>query len=447
MTQGLKIGVVALARQTFDVPYARRIAAAAWRCLQRPDIEVAGSAELLFEADGVQRAIETFKTADLDLVLVLQVTFADAAMTVEIAGATPAPLLLWSFPEPRSGERLRLNSVCGINLAAHALGKAGRDYDYIHGNPDDPKAIETILHLARAGRCKRRLNGARIGLIGRHPDGFDTCAYDPQALARLCGATVDFSELDGLFARAGKVPDEVVDAVYQEVQADLGNLEKLEQAPLRQSLRIYCALKDLAKEKRYAGIAMRCWPEIFTEFGCAACGPMAMLNEQMLPCACEADVYGVVSSLMLQHLCNAQVFMTDMVDFSPAQDNAVLWHCGLAPLSMADPEGPVRATIHSNRKLPLLNEFALKPGRITLARISQSQNRVQLVVGGGEVIRAPLSFSGTSGVVRFDRPVARVLDTVMREGLEHHICLCYGDVRPELTRLARMLALPVLSLT
>jgi hypothetical protein len=68
------------------------------------------------------------------------------------------------------------------------------------------------------------------------------------------------------------------------------------------------------------------------------------------------------------------------------------------------------------------------------------------VVGSGEVLRAPLSFSGTSGVLRFDRPAAEVLDTLLGEGLEHHISLTYGDHEPALLALARMLDLPVLRL-
>lgn len=54
----------------------------------------------------------------------------------------------------------------------------------------------------------------------------------------------------------------------------------MEQTPLRKSLKIYSALRALAAEKGYSGMAVRCWPEVFTDFGCAACGPMAMLNEE-----------------------------------------------------------------------------------------------------------------------------------------------------------------------
>jgi hypothetical protein len=69
-----------------------------------------------------------------------------------------------------------------------------------------------------------------------------------------------------------------------------------------------------------------------------------------------------------------------------------------------------------------------------------------LVVGGGEMLRAPLSFSGTAGALRFDRPAREVADQIIGEGLEHHIAITYGDVVPELLALARILAMPVLRL-
>ena len=446
MTGKLTIGVVALARQTFDVPYAEQVATTAWETLQGLDVNMAGSKDLLFDAPAVESAISALQKEALDLLLVMQVTFSDASMTVKLADCIDAPVLLWSFPEPRSGGRLRLNSVCGINLAAHALARAGHTFSFLHRNADEKETLHVILDNAKAGNLKRKLAGTRIGVIGQHPEGFDTCTYDAELLNSIFGVSIDFVELQALFDRARGISDAETDEVYARVQADLGNLEALEQAPLRKSLQIYGALRRLAIEKKYNGLAVRCWPEMFTEFGCAACGPMAMMNEEMIPCACEADVYGTISTLMLQGLNDAPAFMTDMVDFNPKNNSAVFWHCGLAPLSMADIEGPIRATIHSNRKLPLLNEFSLKPGRITIARLSQSKNVIRLVIGSGEMIRAPMSFSGTSGVVRFDRPIEEVLETIIMEGLEHHVSMTYGDCSDSLKKLAGMLDIPILHL-
>ncbi len=153
-----------------------------------------------------------------------------------------------------------------------------------------------------------------------------------------------------------------------------------------------------------------------------------------------------MTSLVLQWLGGGPSFVADLIHLEPDDNTAVFWHCGLAPMTMADPEATAHAGIHSNRKLPLLYEFPLRPGRITIARLSQSRGEHRLVVGGGEMLRAPLPFSGTAGVARLDHPVGDVLATIMEEGLEHHYGIVYGDVRAELRALAAELDLAVVAL-
>ena len=174
---------------------------------------------------------------------------------------------------------------------------------------------------------------------------------------------------------------------------------------------------------------------------------MGVLNSQGIASGCEADVYGTISTLILNWLGGEPSFIADLVDIDKSDDTGVFWHCGLAPLNMADSDVPVEAGIHSNRKKPLVNEFALKPGNITIFRLSQSLNLSRMVIGKGKMIKAPKSFSGTSGVIRFDKPSTQVLDTIITEGLEHHYAITYSDVDKPLKVLARQLKLPVLELT
>lgn len=443
----LSIGVVAIGRPTFDVPYAESLLATAMTALKGLDVEIVGSPELQFDADSVRANLGKLTEKPLDLLLVLQVTFTDATMTVELSTSVDAPIVLWSFPEPRSGGRLRLNGFCGINLAAHALGKAGQSFDYIHRAADAPEALEDIMALARAGYVKRRLAQTRIGVVGEHPAGFDTCSYDTDELKSRFGVETQTLPIGDFIASAAAVEDTKADAVRERAAGDLGSLDDLDQDSLHKSMKVYVALRGLADEENLQALAVRCWPEFFTDFGCAACGPMAFMIQDGTPCGCEADVFGALSSLVLQWTAGEPAFNTDLVDVNVADDTAVFWHCGQAPISMADPEGPIGPAIHSNRKLPLLNEFALKPGRVTLARLTQAKNEMRLVLGGAEILRAPPSFSGTSGVARFDKPAGDVLDRIMREGLEHHTGLVYGEHRPALRRLAAMLELPVIELT
>ncbi len=462
------VGVIALGRPTFDVPFADEMATRALAVLDQLGVDIVGRREVLYDADAAVAALDELAAASFGPLLVLQVTFTDAAMLARIVERLDKAPLIWGFPEPRTGGRLRLNALCGINLAAHALGKRGIGCGYLFADPAAAGTADAVAALlaagvpdavtpaaadvpnlpatARAQELAKRLRQVRIGVFGEHPDGFDTCAYDEATLSATLGPQVETVALTDTFATARAADDDAVAAARARAVDDLGNLDGLEAEPVDKSLRLYTALRQISDDKGFDSIAVRCWPETFTEYGCAACGAMAMLNEDKRPAACEADVYGSLSTLILQELAQAPALLCDLVDIDTASDTGVFWHCGLAPVSMADPDVAPQGTIHSNRRKPLLNEFPLRPGRITVARVSQAKGAQRLVIGGAEVLAAPMSFSGTSGVVKFDRPAGEVFDTVVDEGLEHHFAFTYGDHRAALREVAAVLRLPVVEL-
>ena len=462
----LKFGVIALARTTFDMEFAEETKNKAFAALDAAGIATVGPRTLACDTDQAEAALAKIAgQGDIDLLLIIQITFTDASMTIEMARQSDVPVAIWGVPEPRIGGRLRLNAYCGINLAAHALGKAGLTYRWLFSSPDaqditdkltrlaaspngSPVLVEQFEHRANAAadRVVKKLGGARVSVIGEHPAGFDTCEYDANELHELTGISVDQVKLEDAFEKAKSTPAARANAHRAEAAKSLAGLDDVDQEQLDRSFRLLCALEDIVDENKADSIAVRCWPETFVDYGCAACGPMAMMNQAGVPSACEADVYGSVTTLMLQELANEPVWMADLVDVDESDDTAVLWHCGLAPLSMCDPEAQAEATIHTNRKMPLLHQFPLKPGRVTLARLSQAKNEKKLMIAGAEVLRAPMAFTGTSGVVRFDNGVAEVCATIMDEGLEHHFSLAYGDHLDSLRQVANRLNLPVLQI-
>lgn len=466
------LAILPLARPTFDVAYAGEklgeMLVALERACARTGRRTVGPRTLLFDAAATREAISALRHESPAQVLILQVTFTDAAMAAEIAAAFSGPLSIWSVPEPRLGGRLRLNALCGLNLAAHTLGLAGRAFGALHADPAAPDIgaeLEALLSgrkdavlrppreaaPSEAGRAAgeaavEAITGARIGRIGRHPDGFSTCAYDPDSLSRLANIAVEEIELSTLFTRAGAVDQEAAAAERAAAERIAEGLDRVDQAELDRSLRLHAALKDMREEGSFDAFAIRCWPETFTEYGGAVCGPVSMMGEARVPCACEADVYGALTTLLLQKIADQPAFLVDLVDLDAADDTGVVWHCGQAPASMADPAERPRATIHTNRRMPLLFEFPLKPGRVTFFRISQARGRTAAVIGGGEMLSRPMAFTGTSGVVRFDRPASAVFSTIVDAALEHHMALAYGDHRAALEGAAATLGIPVIQL-
>jgi L-fucose isomerase-like protein len=465
----LTYGVAVLARPTFDVPFAEEMKNRAFAALEAAGIRAVGPPELLFDRAAAEQAVAQIAAAGpIDLLLILQITFTDATMTVKLAREARTPIAIWAVPEPRIGGRLRLNAYCGLNLAAHALGRAGVAHGSLYADPSAPGIADSLRALARpyalpgtaaapvaapaapaqraAERVLSALADSKITVVGQHPDGFDTCEFDPDLLARLAGMRVDKVSLQDLFARAKSTDAARVDAVRHRAEAQVAGLGEVDAEQLDRSFRVFCALEDVQQQTGAKGLAVRCWPEMFTEYGCAACGPMAMMNQKQVPSACEADVNGSVTQLILQELAGEPAWMADLVDITAADDTAVLWHCGLAPISMCDPELKPEATIHTNRRMPLLHQFPIKPGRITLARLSRSRNQLKLVIAGAEVVRRPMAFTGCSGTVKFDKPAAEVSTRILDEALEHHFALAYGEHRDALRALAARWNVPVLEL-
>lgn len=442
----IRIGFAPIARPTFDLALARELTAQVYAAVAAEGYALTGGQDLIMDADAVEARIAELTVADIDMLLLLQSTFADSTMALQLARALGAPLLLRALPEAQVGGRLRINSFCGINLAGHGLRRAGINYDYIYAAPGDAAALSKLREFACAARVKGLLAGARIGRLGVNPDGFDTCLVNHGALKSQLGVEVAQFELASFFQSARHADASRVAAVAEGLSSTLAGYDKMEPAATKGTLGAYVALDDLVREEDLNGLAVRCWPEFFTDLGCSACGAMSLLSDEFTPCSCEADVNGTITQLILQWISGEPAFGSDIVAFDTANDEATLWHCGLAPLSMADPDVRPQATVHSNREKPLLMQFPLKPGRVTIARLSEATGEFRLVIGGGEMLKAPPAFTGTSGRIRFDSGAATAMDTIMQEGLEHHISIAYGDHQGALAALARQLEMPVLRL-
>ena len=125
------VALVALARPTFDLGCAQANFDSARALLEELGATVVGPAKLVMTVDDV--AAVTLPDADLHILFMA--SFSDASPAVELLGKVKGPVLGWSMREPGEvGERLKLNSMCGVNLAAHALMNVGQSIQLGNGS-------------------------------------------------------------------------------------------------------------------------------------------------------------------------------------------------------------------------------------------------------------------------------------------------------------------------
>ncbi len=468
-----RILVIPIGRPTFDLELGAQQVAAASTVLSDLGAEHLGAQRILTDIGELDvlldEALESTAAAP-DVVVVLQATFSDSSLVGRIATRLGAPIVVWSFPEARTGDRLRLNSLCGANLAAYLLRRRFHRVEFVHADPSGESAAGTVARaidrvtttgspaagpdvpprveagIAEGRSIAARLSSRRIGVVGEPPIGFEPCAGNVDEMRDVTGIEVDRVPLPTLFAEADATPDAVRTATIERVRSAMDLDVDTASAGLDESVALHAGLRTLADRHGWSALATRCWPECMTEYGGAVCTPMAMLTEDGVPGVCEADLYGAATALLLREIGGSDPFVADLVDSDERDDTSVVWHCGVASVTLADPEVRPVAITHPNRHRALANQFALRPGRVTIARLSQAGGDLSMVIGGGEILQRPRPFQGTCAVLRWDQPVAAVLATVFGRGLEHHVGLVYGEHRAALDSLAAAWDIPVIRL-
>jgi L-fucose isomerase-like protein len=431
----MRVGYIALARPTFDVEEATRRSAQVLRAVEATGWEVVGNAEPLLDGDAVAEAAA--QLGSVDRLVVALASFTDSTLPAAVVETVPdADSLVWGIPEPRTGNRLRLNSLCGINLACFRVP----GIRWIYHDPASPDATNHLMRAFEAtvtpsalpadsaleARIPEILSTKTVGLVGQHPDGFEPCGYSDRELAAVGDASVDTVSLGTLFAAGRAADDEAVREATAATAHAVAGLDALDPAGVEATERLGLGLRHLAGDRGWDAVATRCWPECFTEFGGAACLAQAELTDERLPATCEADIFGALTALLLQEVYDTAVLVADLVDVDREDGTAAFWHCGIAPRSMAASDG-VTGTVHPNRGVPLLHEFRLRPGPVVIARITRAGDDVRLFSIDGEVLDRPRPYAGTCGVIRPSIPVDDLLSLVLDNGLEHHFAIAYTD--------------------
>jgi len=145
-----RIAFLPLIRTTFDVELAKEAIQQARQHLQSAGLQIFEPEQPITDLAQAEQFSATLAGEQVDLLLVYQATFADSTMVTALTQNVEVPLFLWAIPEDWTGGRLRLNSLCGINLAGHALTLQHRQYDYAYAPPNDAEVVLKIRALAAA---------------------------------------------------------------------------------------------------------------------------------------------------------------------------------------------------------------------------------------------------------------------------------------------------------
>ena len=382
-----------------------------------------------------------------DLIVFQNLTFANAAYMSEVLRRFDCPVLLWTLREPViDGGRLRLNSLTGAYSAANTLRAFDeRSFEYLFGSPEEERVKKTIGAVVKAASLKKAMRGLKMSAVGHTPQGFGFGRALDSELMNAFGVELEAIEARELIEKAKGFSDEECAEYLEKTARATCGLDRTPEKNRLDHARLLKAYSDYVREHAIGALASRCWPDFFTAFGTPVCTVLSMLNDEGVAAACEADVYGALSMWIGMQLSHEPVFFGDPVAMDESESSITYWHCGAAACSLARRDTGAVVGVHPNRKIGPAMDFGCEAfPEATIFRVGRKiDGSFRFFIAEGSVLDKPKQFTGTSIVVKTDRPSREVVEDSIRSGFEPHFVVIKGHHAETLKVLAEMFGFEV----
>jgi L-fucose isomerase-like protein len=174
--------------------------------------------------------------------------------------------------------------------------------EILHGSSDYiTRRIQLLLQTEGA---VQRLDGTRLGIIGKPSDWLISSDADPAKVKQLLGI-------------------ELVDIPMQELLDAITSPDH-----------IYEALKTLIERHQLQGFTLRCF-DLLTAVKNTGCMPLARLNAEGYVAGCEGDVPAMLSMMVVRSLLGISGFQANPSSINPETGEMLFAHCTI-PLDMVE---------------------------------------------------------------------------------------------------------------
>ena len=401
--------------------------------------------KMLLSVDALSAYLDTI---DPDLIVLQNITFANAAYASEVLKRFDCPIVLWTLREPViDGTRLRLNSLTGAYSAGNAIAAfrgVGR-FEYVFGAPGEEGVAAEIGAAIRAARVKSDLGRLKMLSIGHTPQGFGFGRALDAEMMRTFGVTLDSIEARELINKAKAYTDAEVGAELDEARRTIAGLDAMPEKNVMDFARLYKAYRSYVGDNQIGAICSRCWPDFFTDFGTPVCAVLSLLNANGVSASCESDAYGALSMFIGSRLTGKACFFGDPVSMDEGENTITYWHCGMAACNLARHDTGAQAGVHPNRKIGPVMDFGCEAAEhVTVFRVGRKPDgSFRFFIAEGAALDKPKQFNGTSIVVKTENNARDIVCGSVKDGWEPHFVVAYGAVAAELEKLGHMLGVEV----
>ena len=407
------------------------------------DIDDISSDGLLHDDNDRVKIAKKFKAVGVDGLFFPHTNFGTEYEVARLAKEMGLPVLLWGPRDERpdeNGVRLR-DSQCGLFATGKVLRRFRVPFTYLCNCSLEDEAFErgVKLFLAVCNTVKA-FRKTRILQIGPRPfDFWSTMCNEGELLEKfnIQLAPVPLAELTAEMKKAkeeGKKVKETIEYCRRNFKVSVSD-EQLENVAALKG-----AMQNLAEKYGCNAGCIQCWNALQDEIGIMPCAANSLLNEEGFPVACETDIHGAITSVLVEAagMGVKRSFFADWTVRHPDNENGeLLQHCGPWPSSCLQCKPEICYPLAFDYPGAVAGEA--KHGTMTLARFDGDNGEYSLLLGNAKGIDGPYT-KGTYVWVEVKN--WKRLEAKIVEGPYIHHCVgIHEDVVPVLYEACKYLGI------
>jgi L-fucose isomerase-like protein len=394
----IKLGFAPTRRSIFSAPDAIKYRGLISERLKELGIEFVDISDindegLLYDDAGLLKIVEKFKKEKIDGLFLPHCNFGTEYECARLAKELNVPVLLWGPLDERpdeNGVRLR-DTQCGLFATGKVLRRFRVPFTYMTNcRLHDPVFERGIKDFMAVCNVVKTFQHIRILQISTRPfDFWSTMCNEGELLEKfnIQLAPIPMPELTKAVKAAKKEDSEVAKTIaYLRAHMEI----KIQDEELENVAALKVAMKKLVKKYDCNAVALQCWNELQSELGIMPCAANALLNDEGIPVACETDIHGAITALLVEAagMDETRSFFADWTIRHPDLPNGeLLQHCGPWPISLAKEKPTLTYPLAFDYPGSITAEA--KHGPLTLCRFDGDNGEYSMLLGNAEGVDGP----------------------------------------------------------
>ena len=397
----------------------------------------------------IKSCIDSLRGKDFDVLVLCIAGWIPTHAVVKVAEHfREKPMVLWGLCGWIEGDRLVTTAdQAGTSALRKTFFDLGYDFKYVYDIIGLPSRTAKVYNYALAASAAAKLRHARCGMAGYRDMNLYGTLYDGGSLKRVVGPEIETFEMLELKQRYDKITEEEKQAVIDRCMSKWRFLKPANPESMKMAAGYYLAVKAIADERGYDAISLKDVDGMKKLLGFPPAPIFMLLSDEAGLCTVpENDSLGSVTQLMVKYLTGQCAFYLEFYEFF--EDRVLAGVPDYVPAEVTDGGVTVMPAAFGELSEGILNVSRVKPGKVTLCRLTQIDGEyfMHLAVGEGISPRKWEEAGWTQpapqlpGLEILLEDVEDFTDKVMCQ----HYIVSYGDNSEKIINLCDMLGIRVI---